>query len=41
MSDENNYELNLLEKTVLWVNDIKTKGTDLNEIAQVVSDVLG
>lgn len=33
-------ELNLLEKTELWVDDIRLEGADLNEIAGGVAEVL-
>lgn len=40
MSEEKNYELNLLEKTELWINDVRLDHCDLNQIAQVAAGVL-
>lgn len=40
MSAAKNYELNLLEKTELWINDIRLDHCDLNEIARTAARVL-
>lgn len=40
MSAAKNIELNLLEKTELWINDIRLDHCDLNEIARTVAAVL-
>jgi molybdenum cofactor synthesis domain-containing protein len=36
-----NLELNLLEKTELWIKGVKLEGVDLREIAKAVAKVLG
>lgn len=36
-----NMEINLLEKTELWIEDIDLENADLNRIAAVAADVLG
>lgn len=34
-------EINLLEKTELWIEHVTLEGADLNRVAEVVADVLG
>ncbi len=34
-------ELNLLEKTELWINNIELKNANLNQVADIVAEILG